>query len=138
MNTTFINASVVCCSLLGGLLAGVGGTDIVQNIISEPKPYGLQLVELDYKDGDFEQLVVPINTDVVRAKWAAQIIRNGRPICGGGGTAPYTGEKKYMDANTWTDDECPTLIAGDRAIASWTYENVDGKNITISGEVVIK
>ena len=137
MQTTLINFCVACVMGGAGLFAGVGGAEIFQGIIDEPKPYGLQLVSLEYENGEFKQLVAPINAPVVEAKWAAQIVRNGRPLCGGGGVAPYNGEPKVMTPSAWTGDDCPPLISGDKATGSWTYENVDSRNIVLSGEVII-
>ena len=137
MQGTLLNVGIASVMGVSSFMIGVGGTEIFQGIIDDPKPYGLQLVSLEYENGEFKQLVAPINAPVVEAKWAAQIVRNGRPLCGGGGVAPYNGEPKVMTPSAWTGDDCPPLISGDKATGSWTYENVDNRNIVLSGEVII-
>jgi hypothetical protein len=137
MNNTLIVAAASCTITFGSFFAGIGAYEVGEDFINEPSPYGLQLVSLEYREGNFHQKVVPINAKVVRAKWAAKISRNGTHLCSGGSEAPYDGKSLSMTASQWTGDDCPALKTGDVAFASWTYENVDGKNITISGEIVI-
>ena len=91
----------------------------------------------EYKDGKFHQRVRPINTKVVRAKWAAKITRSGEILCSGGGIGIYQDKVSIMNEDIWTGGNCPPLKTGDLAIASWTYETVNGHNVTISGEVKI-
>lgn len=138
MQNTMIYVVAACCTGAVSFLAGAGGADIISDFHKNPEPYGLQLVSLDYKDGEFHQIVAPINTDIVQADWSAQILRGDIPLCGDGGRAPYDGEPKRMDPDSWTGDTCPPLKHGDRAIATWTYKNVNGNIVTISGKVKIQ
>lgn len=138
MNNTLIIAGCSGAITMASFMLGVGSYEVVDAFVHDPKPYGMQVVSLDYNAGMFHQLVRPINADAVRAEWAAKITRNGVHLCSGGSVSLYTGTSISMTPSQWTGDECPVLQAGDSAFASWTYENVDGKNITISSEVIIK
>lgn len=137
MNNTLIVCGASCAIALGSFFAGLGAYDIGDSLIGEPEPYGLQLASLEYKEGKFHQKITPINAKVVRADWAAKITRDGKHLCSGGATAPYEGKMLSMTPSQWTGDNCPSLKKGDVAFASWTYENVNGKNITIYAEIII-
>lgn len=127
-----------CCVGVISLFAGAGGYDAAKNVFSDPKPYGLQFVSLEYRDGRFTQDIRVLNADAVRAEWAAKIMRGTDILCAGGGTSTYQGKLVTMAPDVWVGDNCPPLEAGDMAFASWTYENVNGKNVTISGELEIR
>lgn len=138
MNNTFITATGYGFISLFGFFAGIGGHGVVEGIVSKPEPYGAQLVSLAYQNGKFIQHIKPINTDAIRMKWAAKIERNGEIICSGGNVSTYLNKPSLMTPNTWTGDDCPVLKNGDVAYASWTYETVDGYNVTISGQLPLE
>jgi len=137
MQTTIINATVAGGFAFGSFLMGVGGYELAETIISKPKPYGLQLQELSYVDGDIHQLVVPINAEAVPAVWASKISRGERILCYGGAKSNYDGVKHIFTPSEWTGGDCPELQPGDIASASWSYQDVNGKTITLSGNVII-
>lgn len=126
---------------LGGFLAGVGGTETVQEIINDPEPYGLEVMSLEYKNGKFHQLVIPVNADVVPARWTARITRGNEIICSGGDDAPYDGDKysepAIMTPAIWTGQIGCKVELGDVALATWTYKNINGHYVTLSSQFTI-
>lgn len=138
MQNTAINVAVGAVALGVSTMTGIGGVTIVSNITQSPKPYGLHLVALEYNGGMINQNIQPINTNAVPAEWAAKFIRSGRVLCAGGGRSNYDGTLHKFTPQEWTGMPCPELQAGDVGSASWTYKDVNGNLITISGKVNVK
>lgn len=92
----------------------------------------LAVRHLDYRDGMFEQIVVPDNgTGPLHAQWTAGIWTPRNVfICGGQGAAPYAvrSQPARFDPDGWTGDDCGSLQPGQpyQARASWVYETSEG------------
>lgn len=118
----------------GGLLSASGIKDL-----RRPDHVRMELVTLEYNDGDFYQEHLVTGAETVRADWAAKIVRDGQFLCVGGGTSFYkNGGSPKMDPSYWTGDKCPDLEPGDLASVTWEY--VDEQNIRrrIGAEIEIE
>jgi len=120
-----------------GVVALSSGTELLSAF--RPDPVRMELVTLEYRNGEFYQEHSVTGAETVRADWAAKIVRDGHFLCVGGGTSLYkNGGSPRMDPSYWTGDECPDLQPGDLASATWEY--VDEQNIRrrIGAEIVIE
>lgn len=138
MQTTTINLTVASIAAVTSFFTGVGGVEVADRLLSQPKPFGLHLVNLEYQSGFVKQNIQPINSEAVRAEWAAKFTRSGRVLCAGGGASNYDGTVHEFTPSEWTGQDCPVLQAGDIGSASWTYKDVNGNLITISGKVEVR
>ena len=138
MNTTMIGVAAGASSLFISFFTTVGINDALKKYVYATDSYSLEFVSLEYDGNNFIQNVQPRGATVVRGKWAAKITRDGEWLCGGGGIAPYEGKVLKMTPTVWAGSDCPELMSGDIAKASWTYEDVNNRNVTISTELIIK
>lgn len=128
-------ASWVGASLVAGVFWGIG--HVVGNATAV-EPVSLSLISLEYRDGKFTQRHKVTGTDILDANWTAQITRGDKPLCGGGGKAPYGGVSGMaMTPDEWTGDVCPEVLPGDRAVVVWSWVGSDDVRRRISGELII-
>lgn len=87
----------------------------------------LVVKSLEFKDGEFHQIVVPKGTSEIRGKWSADISQGSRYICGGGDEAPYgpRATPLTLSPDLWTDDDCSAMRNGEQYTASAVWENYD-------------
>ena len=132
-------------STFGAGIVGVvayAGIHVVGNTFG-PEPVSMSVKHLRYSDGEFDQWIA-VEGGPVQADWAAKITRASedgvdRFLCVGGGRSIYTGAPSpRMDPSFWTGDDCPEILPGDRAHASWEYRDADGTIHRISAEIVIR
>lgn len=138
MQSTAINLTVASIAAVTSFFTGVGGVEVADRLLSPPKPFGLHLVNLEYKSGYIYQYIQPINADAVPADWAAKFVRGDRVLCSGGGRSNYEGTSHKFTPSEWTGQDCPVMQPGDIGSASWTYKDVNGNLITISRKVEIQ
>lgn len=133
-------ASLGVFALIAGIIFSVGQglIEVGKDALSGPEAVSLTVERFDYVDGHFYQHIAPHGREVVIAKWAAQILRDNKPICEGSGTAPYAGSTKKMTPDYWTYSTCPPLEPGDVAIASWQWTNEKSLTLSTSARLVIK
>tara|TARA_R110002126_G_scaffold290704_4_gene448308 strand:+ start:12987 stop:13490 length:504 start_codon:yes stop_codon:yes gene_type:complete len=114
----------------------------ISRLLDDPRFYRsdvpvvhLEVVSLEFFDGLFHQLVVPVGGDLVQARWTASIWRNQDFICGYFGWAPYRPKAipSRFTPDNWTGDDCGALVVGQRyrAVASWTYVGADRETYTV-------
>ena len=119
-----------------GIIALASGTEIWSSF--QAPPAGMRLLRLEYINGQFVQQHEVFGVDVIDARWSAQILRDGVPLCGGAGDAPYDGGRaKRMVPDIWAGDDCPDLKPGDVALATWRWVDESGTVRRISGEITI-
>ena len=121
-----------------GTLAGIQGASIVIDLASHPEPYSLSLQRLYYKDGKvWQQLQVSGGAESIPGKWVAEIDRGQTTLCRGAGPGLYNkaeySEPKPFTPTEWTGDECPKIKSGDVGRVVYTYENVDGHRLSVTG-----
>jgi hypothetical protein len=119
--------------------AGVWLATTVTADCVRPDPVAMRLEHLRYENGQFVQSHVITGVDVISASCTAQITRGSRPLCQGGGVAPYESGSlpKIMSPSEWTGDTCPAILPGDSAAASWEWLGSDNTRYRISGVVVV-
>ncbi len=113
------------------------GSNVAQLI--KPEPVGLEVVKVDVIDGEFHQTVVPFGVDNLNAQWTAQIVRDGRWVCGGGDLAVYkkANAPLVMTPDVWAGSDCPDLAVGDVAFANWEWFDRDGTRKSVSARIEI-
>ena len=127
---------------LGALIVGAGvwfATTVTAAFLT-PDPVSMHLEYLRFQDGRFVQSHIISGVDVLSASWTAQITRGSRPLCQGGGVAPYEGGAKElsMTPSEWTGDQCPPLMLGDIGAASWEWLGADNTRYRIAGIVEVQ
>jgi hypothetical protein len=128
MVTYKVFASVV------GLVLAWSGVKVYDHAIEAftTKPIGAVVVDLHF-DGMFvHQHIEPQGVPVLSMGWAAKISRGDKPLCSGGGRAPYDGKPDKYTPTEWAGSECPPLLAGDRGVAVWTFIDANGNPASIS------
>ena len=122
-----------------GGLAGSNGMSKLQGWLSGPQPYSLTVEQLVYKDGMFGQQMGVTGIKALPGDWSAEIDRDGKTLCRGAGHGLYDQDEykqvKFFTPNEWTGAICPKLKSGDIGRAVWTYTNVNGLRVHVSGEV---
>jgi hypothetical protein len=124
-----------------GCMLGLSGFEIAHDL--RPQQVSMSVKHLRYVDGNFEQWL-EVEGGPVQADWAAQITRvaddgHERFLCVGGDRSLYNGEPSpRMSPSFWTGGECPEIQDGDRASASWEYQDTDGVIHRISASIVLK
>ncbi len=102
-------------------------------------PTRVALKGLSYENGLFTQEHLISGSGALSMDWTAEINRENRQLCSGGGTAPYSNENpKSFTADDWTGDVCPELQTGDEAFAVWEYFDDEGTRVRVSGLVIIE
>ena len=134
MNTLY--SAVVYAAITLGVFS------VVSNVVT-PVPVQMSLEYLRFEGGKFHQHLAVSGADAVSAEWSARIWRSENEhdivLCSGGGQFPYNGEpSEPMTPSYWTDDTCPELASGDRALAVWEYRDENGLVRRISGELVLE
>ncbi len=133
-------------TVTGIALVGIVATQALINTVEDwvaEKSVSMTIKHLRYVDGEFDQWL-DVEGGPVQADWAAKITRTGddgneRFLCVGGGRSIYTGSPSpRMDPDFWTGDNCPEIMPGDHAHASWEYRGADGTIHRISAEIIIK
>lgn len=135
---------------VGAFVFGTGTTVDVLTRSEEPPPIYLTVAALGYDEdtGIFTQHIVPSTSHAISAEWNTQIVRPVDsvvvPLCAGGsqsinpetgqpwGNGLYDGTQTSMSVDDWVGAECPKLQPGDKAAASWTYQNEYGVFQTVS------
>ena len=133
-----------------GAVAGRTGVDIA---VGPPSPVpadfrGMVVQELGYnhETGEIFQNVHSLTNHSIRADWSAKIIRNGKPICVGGGTAPYAAAqnaiKTYYKPIDWAGQtpgqQCPdALKSGDVLLANWEHKDGNGLTRSVSKRIIV-
>lgn len=120
-----------------GLFTGVGSIEVYQSLTSQPDRR-LEISGLDYRDGMFVQSSQVHGVDGLPARWTAKIVRGNNLLCSGGDDSAYSNGTLHMTPDQWTGDDCPSLQAGDRAIASWEWRDESGFVYTITREIIIE
>ena len=104
-------------------------------------PRVLVVHELSYNGGYFSQRVGPIGSGTMSGKWTAEVNRidNGvtKQLCAGSGVGNYSGDKDVYTADDWTGANCPTLLPGDIAEATWTFDDENGAKQSIAATIHI-
>lgn len=102
----------------------------------------LEVVTLEFLNGLFHQLVVPMSGDVRQARWTASIWLDGKFVCGGSGTGTYIKrtEPVKFTPNDWTDDDCSRMEPGAEyvAVAAWEYAGNHGQIHTINDQLTFR
>ena len=119
----------------------LGAMTLVGKVVT-PVPVQMSLEYLRFEDGKFHQHLSVSGAGAVSAEWSARIWRSESDhdivLCNGGGKFPYNGDPSQpMTPDYWTDDTCPDLQSGDRALAVWEYRDENGLVRRISGELIL-
>jgi len=137
--------TTVYSTITVGLFALLGyAATVMISTIATVDPVRMELEYLRFENGHFYQHVSVSGAQVINGKWSARIWRELDdetlvPLCAGGGTFPYNGEpSQAMDPSYWTDDECPEILPGDAALASWEYTDENGLQRRFSGTLRIE
>ena len=123
-------------STIGALLFSVIMVGSVADLAKSPD-VGMRLIDFRYKDGEFHQHHEVFGRAALIADWAAKVTRDGQILCSGGGTSSYAGSPVHMSADYWTGDDCPELMAGDTAQATWEWKTGEGFVAGISATLTI-
>lgn len=127
---------------VGVILAGQGLIELASDLLKTPE-VRMTVKHLRYQGGEFDQWL-GVDGGPIQADWAAKITRKDddgslRFLCVGGGRSIYTGKPSpRMAPSFWTDDDCPEILPGDHAQASWEYRDSEGVIHRIAAEIVIK
>lgn len=136
MNTLYTGIAVGFWALVGLASTLVAGAFVAH------APVRMELEYLRFEDGHFYQHIAVSGADAVNGDWTARIWREDEggftPLCEGGGRFPYTGKpSRPMTPSYWTDDDCPEVLPGDHAMASWQYTDEHGVQRRFSAQIVI-
>ena len=126
------------------VLAADRGIEIVAPKV---EPRVLTLAQFYYtpasegRPATFTQQVISESGKAVKAIWSAEVSRVSdgitHQLCTGSGEAPYLGTTDTYTVDEWTGDNCPDLLPGDRAEATWEYTNHYGVITSLSKMYVI-
>ena len=134
-NTVFLGGVTLASSLIG-MVVGVGSFEVF-DAVALPQERRLILEHLSYENGLITQRHRVEGSAIIQATWAAEIVRGKQQLCSGGDRAPYEGGQKSFTPSAWTGDDCPDLLPGDIARASWEYKTTEGYLVSISGQIII-
>jgi len=136
MSTNAIYWGVIGAFAAVGFFVPVGIYDTAKSVLVEPERR-LEIVTLDYRDGQIVQHIKPAGEPII-ADWAAEIIRDGHQLCSGAGAATYEGNEVAFTPSKWTGDECPALIPGDVIRGTWEYRRNDGVTVALTKSTTVE
>lgn len=141
--TIAVGAAAV--GLVTSIFVGYGSTTLVRDATQPPPPrYIIPIaLEWDAKTGRIGQLLLVQGPGPVNGTWGASFWRGDKKLCGGGGRSEYPlrdgnpADIKWMTTDKWTGDQCPPILPGDIATATWEYQGKNGEIRSASIEYMI-
>lgn len=137
MQNTGIYISAALASLTISFFTTTGAIDTAERVATLQERQ-LRIVSLSYSDGLFSQSSHVSGAPAMPARWTAEIKRGSRHLCSGGGDSVYQTDTTTFTPSEWAGDECPDIMPGDTASASWEWKDTNGFVHVISKQITIK